>query len=1050
MSRPGRSTMPKLARPRVAGILARERLFEQLASAAPVAWATAEPGSGKTTLAASYCEAATSATLWYQVDSGDADPATFFHFVRALASTLPAKRAARLPSLPPDRVDLAAFARSFFRGFFALLPPNTVWVIDNFQEAEGASLATILREAFQQIPAGVSIVVLSLVDPPPLLARLVANGTIRAIAPTELRFTRQESDALVLSKLGADQRLLAGIHERSAGWAAGLVLMIEHMRRAGTAEIPSLDESQSAVFDYFAAEILAGCSTEEQRTLLLTASLPRVTAELAEAMSGAPDAGALLERLHRRHLFVDRRGQVEPSYQYHGLFRAFLAARARSLPGRERAAAADRAADLLEAAGRDEDAIAMRLAATNWDAAARLLVRHARRLHDHGRWRTLLDWMSMLPAEVAETPWLLYWAGACQLWSDPPVARRMLERAFDRFTAIGERAGQVLAAGAMTRVCILGAEWSLLDPWIDALSELLAGDTSSLANDVLLVGFPRLLYAAYARRPEHPQLRRWTDRTRALLAGDGAPTDRVFAGYSLIFVSTWSGQRALAEDVVRHVEPLTQDERLSAVGCVHWLFGHANHLWRFGSAHEALAMMDRACELAANHGLTIENVLRRYRVVHLLTIGRLDDAESELVALAKAPHVEPYVELRAWLAWQRGHHAVAIEEAEQALRLATERGRTLYRLLDLALLASIHADAGQPAQALGHLRSYQEATAGVPGEFAPFQAGLAEAFIELSRGNVEASVRPLQEALAIGERQRFSTCWAWSPRMMVPLLSFALGRDLHASYCRDLVRLHRLAPPSPDVERWPWPVRIRTLGRFEIERDGAPLRFEGKAQRKPLEMLKIMVAAGERPLAIAQLIDLLWPNPDDGGRKAFDITVHRLRKLLACEAAVVVADLHATLDWRYAWVDAWALERTLEQLVPVAGPTATGDRLEAAAPRVFAIVAGSFLEGEGDAGWRAAGRVRISARLHRFAERLGEHWEATGHWSKAGQLYQRMVELEPLAASFYRRHMVCLRAEGRRAEAIEVFRRCRHLLATTLGVTPDPELERVYREIVAS
>jgi DNA-binding SARP family transcriptional activator len=62
--------------------------------------------------------------------------------------------------------------------------------------------------------------------------------------------------------------------------------------------------------------------------------------------------------------------------------------------------------------------------------------------------------------------------------------------------------------------------------------------------------------------------------------------------------------------------------------------------------------------------------------------------------------------------------------------------------------------------------------------------------------------------------------------------------------------MHRLLPPSPDAERWPWPIRIRTLGCFEIERDGTQLRFEGKAQRQPLKMLKILIAAGERPLPI--------------------------------------------------------------------------------------------------------------------------------------------------------------------------------------------------------
>ena len=87
---------------------------------------------------------------------------------------------------------------------------------------------------------------------------------------------------------------------------------------------------------------------------------------------------------------------------------------------------------------------------------------------------------------------------------------------------------------------------------------------------------------------------------------------------------------------------------------------------------------------AASHGLTIENVLRRYRVVHLLTLGRLADAESELGALAKAPHVEPYVELCAWLAWQRGYP----RRCRSAPRLARCRNRRLSGRISDAARAS--------------------------------------------------------------------------------------------------------------------------------------------------------------------------------------------------------------------------------------------------------------------------------------------------------------------------------------------------------------------------
>jgi hypothetical protein len=66
------SALAKLTRPRLYDALPRPRLFERLDAARerPVVWITAPPGSGKSTLVASYTEARNLPYLWYQVDVG--------------------------------------------------------------------------------------------------------------------------------------------------------------------------------------------------------------------------------------------------------------------------------------------------------------------------------------------------------------------------------------------------------------------------------------------------------------------------------------------------------------------------------------------------------------------------------------------------------------------------------------------------------------------------------------------------------------------------------------------------------------------------------------------------------------------------------------------------------------------------------------------------------------------------------------------------------------------------------------------------------------------
>lgn len=92
----GSSFPAKLVRPGVASVIARERLFAAFEAdgAAAIVWICGQAGAGKTLLAASYIEARHLPSLWYQFDTGDADPGTFFyHLGLAAGRLLPAGHA---------------------------------------------------------------------------------------------------------------------------------------------------------------------------------------------------------------------------------------------------------------------------------------------------------------------------------------------------------------------------------------------------------------------------------------------------------------------------------------------------------------------------------------------------------------------------------------------------------------------------------------------------------------------------------------------------------------------------------------------------------------------------------------------------------------------------------------------------------------------------------------------------------------------------------------------------------------------------------------------
>src|SRR5215831_12253300 len=78
------AALAKLTPPRLYAVTHRERLFTLLKEQCrhhPLIWVAGPPGAGKTSLIASYLVEQRQRTLWYHVDPGDADLATFFHYL---------------------------------------------------------------------------------------------------------------------------------------------------------------------------------------------------------------------------------------------------------------------------------------------------------------------------------------------------------------------------------------------------------------------------------------------------------------------------------------------------------------------------------------------------------------------------------------------------------------------------------------------------------------------------------------------------------------------------------------------------------------------------------------------------------------------------------------------------------------------------------------------------------------------------------------------------------------------------------------------------------
>ena len=144
----------------------------------------------------------------------------------------------------------------------------------------------------------------------------------------------------------------------------------------------------------------------------------------------------------------------------------------------------------------------------------------------------------------------------------------------------------------------------------------------------------------------------------------------------------------------------------------------------------------------------------------------------------------------------------------------------------------------------------------------------------------------------------------------------ALEEGIEVDYVRELIRRNRLAPDpaNPDLEQWPWPVKVYTLGRFGLLVDDRPVEFGRKVQQKPLALLKALVALGGREVPEAKLTEFLWPEADgDLAHNSFEVALSRLRKLLGTDEALTLKEGRLSLSNRQCWVDVWAFARSLGQ-----------------------------------------------------------------------------------------------------------------------------------------
>ncbi len=1063
------NTLAKLQSPVVDNVVFRKRLFQTLEQARKknAIWVTGQPGSGKTTLVASYLSAHKLQHAWYHIDSSDMDLATFFYYLKLLVKGINGKKGARLPALTPEYLqNISIFAKRYFEDLYTMLPKGFVLVFDNYHEVNSNPLFhTIMHEGLMKVPGHGNVILISRTEPPDTFSRMRANSMMEIIGNEHIKFTPEETGELIRLRSGESHThdTVKRLYDLTDGWAAGIVLMLEQDNaKLDSASQDSFKDYQ-AIFDYFSAEIFERLTLEMQDFLLKTSLFSSMTVDMANRITKRDDSERILNGLVRSQYFTIR--HRDNTYSYHDLFREFLLLKMRDKFDQEfKIKVQQNAARILADAGYNEEAIALFLRSRDWAEAIKLILKHASALISQGRHQTLDALLRDLPDEIVKKdPWLIYWFGMCRLPFEPSKTHALFEKAFKLFEKNNEKTGMFMAwTGAVYSVTYQFGNYKLYDRWIDIMERLMDKNIAFPSQEVAAPVTYAMLAAMVFRQPYNNRITGWIQRGFSILEKSKNLDFNIQLSLVISLYYMFIGDFLKAGAVIAPYKGLVYSNKVSPLTFITFKDLEVVYGWETVEHDPDLKPVFEGLKLAQSTGIYVLNpTLLAYGAGWAFALGDTSLAKKLLHEASKT--IEQMGSFDAsWYYFVSALESIfhkdfvtALMHQETALRLSFECGSINLIVINYLQMSRILHALSEDKKALHYLRKAY--SSGKWSSHLTYMNFIAMALIQFDQGNRKSGLMFLRKAMKLGRDKGFINFPSFIPSDMAQLCLKALDAGITPEYVKSLIRQRNLFPDTPPYkcENWPWAFKIYTLGNFKILHDDAPVELSKKAQLKPIELLQFLVVNHDKSVELDHISGMLWPDAQgDYAHQTLDTTIHRLRKLLGSNDAVIAEAGRLMLNPKTCWVDVQAFDSLFESEEELSHGSDTSikqsdrDRkVRELGRRIINLYKGDFFAQDSLPSWAIGFRDMLHDNFLHFIEMLGAYYERIGDTVQAVRTYKKGLEIDNQAELFYQRLMLLYRSLGRAAEAVTLYKRCEGILSRTLGIEPSDKTKEIYKSI---
>lgn len=1052
-------SLAKLSTPRLSNIYNRTRLFKKLDEALhnPVVWLSAPAGSGKTTLIASYFKENKIKPLWYQVDEGDADIASFFNYLGVLYKQEVSKSKKNLPLLTPEYLyGLPTFTRNYFREFFSNIKNPGVLVFDNFQDAGlDIPLHDLLQVIFEEIPAGLNIIVISRTDPVSSLSRLRVMNKIKILDWNDLRLKREES--LSIAKIHNNvvehehsNTVVQQLHDYSQGWVSGLTLMLESPEIIKE-EVSFSILAPEVLFEYFANEIFNKAARDAQEFLIKTAFLPYLTPSLVQDIVNYPDATGYLVDLYKRNYFIVSTDNSGKHFQYHALFHDFLKARAGTYFDKPTLKSIkDQSARILIDFDMPDEAIVLLKENESWDELIQLVLSQADNVVALGRYLTLRSWIENIPKPITDAqPWLLFWMGASYQPFDMIISRNYYEQAYRLFYKGNDATGAYLSwSSAIDTFLYVWADFNPLDIWIKRFEKLQHRFPEYPSKDIETRVISGMFAAVLWRRSERKELKIWTALAEGMIKQDDVAIHSkvILANNLLSYYIWWLGDIPESKRIISTINILTNHEELPPIT---QLMCKARE-----SIFSSFTKPTEKCLLTVHEGLVISEdtgiyafnfLLYSQAVYSCFSEGNLDKAKSYISNMSQYVMDGVYVDvahyyyLNAWLAILENDVKTAAGYIDTIMDNSNRSGMPgmIYPAMilqaDILFEQNKHTESKKIIDIVFKYASKNET------QYKRLHCMLFYVRLCYASSQDEEALRWLNKALSLAKEQGYEkhSFMGWRRDVMSEIYAIALEENIETEYvCQNIIK-RKLKPPVKHScpTNWPFPIKITSLGTFKLVLNSELLIFKGKVQKKPIELLKAIIASGGKNVNAQRLAERLWPDTEgDAAYKALAITLKRARDLVQNKKALLLVEGELSLNPQYVWLDVWALEQAEQQ------------HDENQLQQTLILYQGSFLEGD-DASWAIHLRHKLQEKIVNLISRLGKLYHDKKKWKSSISVYQRGLQIDPLFEDFYKGLMYSYIKLSKNSEAVKTYMQCKEKLRENLNISPSTDIISLYNMI---